>query len=190
MIGGIRTNSWGETSVCGLFAAGECAGTGAHGANRLASNSMLEVLIFGKRIFQRIEQGTSEKSKRQYNDNLPNGNIYHKLKMRPPVDITPLLNLDALQNLLWDNVGIVRDRKGLAEAVDILGSWQHCLPEQKNRQTHELANMIITGRLMAEAALLREESRGAHSRSDFPHRSEQWLRHIITTIENREQDNV
>ena len=149
MIGGIRTNSWGETSVCGLFAAGECAGTGAHGANRLASNSMLEVLIFGKRIFQ----GIDEKGSRQYNDNLPNRNIYHRLKMKPALDKAPLLNLQALQNLLWDNVGIVRDRQGLTEAVDILGSWQHTLPQPSDRQSHELANMIVTGRLIAEAAL-------------------------------------
>jgi len=190
MIGGIRTNSWGETSVCGLFAAGECAGTGAHGANRLASNSMLEVLIFGKRIFQRIEQDVDPKGSRQYNDNLPNGNIYHKLKMKPALDNAPLLSLESLQNLMWDNVGIVRDRKGLTEAVDILGSWQHVLPEPSNRQSHELANMIITGRLIAEAALSREESRGAHFRSDFPIRSEAWRRHIITTIDRQERCDV
>ena len=187
MIGGIRTNSWGETSVCGLFAAGECAGTGAHGANRLASNSMLEVLIFGKRIFQRIEQGTGEENSRKYKNSLPNGNINYKLKSKPQLKNAPLLNLEALQNLLWDNVGIVRDREGLDEAVTILGSWQHNLPESTDRQSYELANMIITGRLIAEAALLREESRGAHFRSDFPKRSQEWLRHIITTIENQEQ---
>jgi L-aspartate oxidase len=186
MIGGIRTNSWGETSVCGLFAAGECAGTGAHGANRLASNSMLEVLIFGKRIFQ----GIDEKGSRQYNDNLPNRNIYHRLKMKTALDKAPLLSLQALQNLLWDNVGIVRDRQGLTEAVDILGSWQHTLPQPSDRQSHELANMIVTGRLIAEAALLREESRGAHFRSDFPQRSPEWLRHIVTTIDKAEQCNV
>ncbi len=189
MIGGIRTNSWGETSVCGLFAAGECAGTGAHGANRLASNSMLEVLIFGKRIFQRIEQDSSEK-KRRYEYNLPNSNIHHKLKPAKPLYNTPPLTLETLQNLLWDNVGIVRNQKGLEEAVNILGSWEHVLPKPSDRQSHELANMIITGRLMAEAALLREESRGAHFRSDFPKRSDEWLKHIITTIEKREQGDV
>ena len=189
MIGGIRTNSWGETSVCGLFAAGECAGTGAHGANRLASNSMLEVLIFGKRIFQRIEQDSGEKEQRcEYN--LQNGNIHHKFKPAKPIDNTPPPTLEALQNLLWDNVGIVRNREGLEEAVNILGSWEQVLPKPSDRQSHELANMIITGRLMAEAALLREESRGAHFRSDFPSRSDEWLKHIITTIEKREQDNV
>jgi L-aspartate oxidase len=187
MIGGIRTNSWGETSVNGLFAAGECAGTGAHGANRLASNSMLEVLIFGKRIFQHIEQGGSGKNSGQYRDSLPNGNIYYKLNSKPHLDNAPALNLEALQNLLWDNVGIVRDREGLTEAVATLGSWQHDLSELSNRQSYELANMIITGRLIAEAALLREESRGAHFRSDFPQRSEAWLRHIVTTIEDQEQ---
>ena len=78
----------------------------------------------------------------------------------------------------------------MEEAVNILGSWEQVLPKPSDRQSHELANMIITGRLMAEAALLREESRGAHFRSDFPSRSDEWLKHIITTIEKREQDNV
>ena len=79
---------------------------------------------------------------------------------------------------------------GLTEAVDILGSWQHTLPQPSDRQSHELANMIVTGRLIAEAALLREESRGAHFRSDFPQRSPEWLRHIVTTIDKAEQCNV
>ncbi len=182
MIGGIRVNSWGETSISGLFAAGECAGTGAHGANRLASNSMLEVLIFGKRIFKKIEQGIDEAICRPYNDSLTSGNVHHKLTARPPISGAPLLSLDALQTLLWNNVGIVRNMKGLSEAVDILGTWQHSLPVLKDRQSHELANMILTGRLMAEVALIREESRGAHFRSDFPQRSPNWLRHIITTM--------
>ncbi|MDD4873689.1 MAG: L-aspartate oxidase [Dehalococcoidales bacterium] len=183
MIGGIRVNSWGETSVSGLFAAGEVAGTGAHGANRLASNSMLEVLIFGKRIFKKIAQGICESDSKQHRDNLPNGSIHHKLRARPPSCNVPMLSLEALQSLLWDNVGIVRNMQGLAEAVDILGTWQHSLPELKDRRSYELANMVLTGRLMAEAAFLREESRGAHFRSDFPARSTAWLRHIITTFE-------
>jgi L-aspartate oxidase len=182
MIGGIRTNSWGETSVSGLFAAGECAGTGVHGANRLASNSMLEVLIFGKRIFKRIARGINESDSKQYRDSLPNGNIHHKLKVRPPSSNAPLFNLEALQGLLWDNVGIVRNMEGLAAAVDVLGTWQHSLPALKDRQSYEMTNMVLTGRLIAEAALLREESRGAHFRSDFPQRSPAWLRHIITTL--------
>jgi L-aspartate oxidase len=181
MIGGIRVNSWGETSVPGLFAAGEVAGTGAHGANRLASNSMLEVLIFGKRIFEKIA-GEDKINNKQHGDNLPNGNIHHFLKVRPPSPNIPPLSHKALQTLLWDNVGIVRNAGGLAEAVDTLGTWQHSLPVLKDRQSYELANMVLTGRLMAEAALLREESRGAHFRSDFPQRSPAWLRHIITTM--------
>ena len=146
---------------------------------------MLEVLIFGKRIFQGIDEkaagNTTITSQQEY---------LSRLKMKTALDKAPLLSLQALQNLLWDNVGIVRDRQGLTEAVDILGSWQHTLPQPSDRQSHELANMIVTGRLIAEAALLREESRGAHFRSDFPQRSPEWLRHIVTTIDKAEQCNV
>ncbi len=189
MIGGVRTNSWGETSVCGLFAAGECAGTGAHGANRLASNSMLEVMIIGKRIFRRIEEGAGSEIKTQFASNLPSEDIRYKLRRGKPADDTPQLTLEALQNLLWNNVGIVRDGEGLKEAINILGSWEQSLPQPTTRQSFELANLITTGRLMAEAALLREESRGAHYRTDFPKHSEEWLRHIIITIDAQEQCN-
>jgi L-aspartate oxidase len=174
MMGGVRVNTWGETSIPGLFATGETACTGVHGANRLASNSMLEVLVFSKRILQRA-RGNSHQAARPVSDE------YRTLPRRKLPASFPAPTLDALQNLMWDNVGIIRDREGLTQATQVLAAWQRTLPPPSDRASHELSNMAITGRLMAEAALLREESRGAHFRSDFPQKSPAWQHHIVFT---------
>ena len=173
MMGGVRTNYWGETSIAGLFASGEVACTGVHGANRLASNSLLEVLVFGKRIVERTKKG-------EVSTAAPAREDVYTIKERDTLPPTyPHLSLTALQSLLWDKVGIVRSREGLTEAVHILAAWEKVLKPPTDRPSYELANMVLVGRLMAEAALLREESRGAHYRSDFPHPSDAWLKHII-----------
>jgi len=87
----------------------------------------------------------------------------------------------ALQELHWDKVGIIRNKKGLIEAANILAAWQKSLPQPTDRPSYELNNLVLTGRLVTEAALLREESRGAHFRSDFPQNLPQWQRHIVFT---------
>jgi L-aspartate oxidase len=175
MIGGIRVNIWGESNIPGLFAAGEVACTGAHGANRLASNSLLEVLIFSKRIIEKtsgIYEPTTATSA-SHND------IHHQLKQKQLAKDVPAPSLSALQSLLWDKVGIIRSKEGLIEAADTLADWQKSLPPPRDRQSYELANLVLTGRSMAESALLREESRGAHFRSDFPESLPEWQRHIV-----------
>jgi L-aspartate oxidase len=173
MMGGVKTNVWGETSIQGLFAAGEVSCTGVHGANRLASNSMLDVLVFSKRIIERTLAGTLEPAPRHGDD------IYRSLSDGEPPQAGILPSLRALQDLLWNKVGIIRDKAGLTQAVKTLASWQKCLPEAADRPTYELNNLVLTGRLVAEAALIREESRGAHFRSDFPQHSSEWQKHII-----------
>ncbi len=172
-MGGVRVNTWGETSVKGLFAAGETACTGVHGANRLASNSLLEVVVFSKRIieFTGNNLGASSKPVEQSTQ-------CHNLEDRTPVQAPPL-NITSLQSLMWDKVGIIRSGDTLAEAADILYSWHIKLPAPSDRPSWELHNMLINARLITEAALLREESRGAHYRTDFPDSSPSWLRHII-----------
>ena len=177
MIGGIRVNSWGETNISGLFAAGEVACTGAHGANRLASNSLLEVLIFGKRIIQKTRRiGESVVATTP-----GSAEICHSLKTRQFAQDMPAAGLSALKQLLWDKAGIIRSGEGLTEAANTLAAWQQSLPPPQDRQSYELTNLVLTGRLLAEAALLREESRGAHFRSDFPRSSPEWLKHIVLT---------
>ncbi len=175
MIGGIRVNSWGETSVAGLFAAGEVACTGAHGANRLASNSLLEVLVFGKRIVKRTlnPDATSPQE---------NGNgASTRLLVQPEkAAITlPPPQLSDLQNILWHKAGIIREEEGLRQALETFTGWQQALPKPDNRRSYETESLLIAGRLMLEAALLRQESRGAHFRADFPSNSNEWLKHII-----------
>jgi len=177
MMGGVKTNSWGETSIAGLFAAGEVACTGVHGANRLASNSMLEVVAFGKRIIERTRNGAGVDT----SDDRSGGGTCRSLgRVEVSLDL-PAPSLSALQLLNWDKVGIIRDKEGLTEAADTLAGWQQCLPQPTDRPSYELSNLVLTGRLVTEAALYREESRGAHFRSDFPRSSPQWRRHIVFT---------
>jgi len=173
IMGGVRTNYHGETNVSGLFASGEVASTGVHGANRLASNSLLEVLVFGKRIVERTKKGEGNSTVLAKND-------VYSLKERDTVSIShPHLNLTSLQSLLWDKVGIVRSGEGLREAANILAAWEKELKQPTDRPSYALSHMVLVGRLMVEAALIREESRGAHFRSDFPHPSDAWLKHIV-----------
>jgi L-aspartate oxidase len=175
MIGGVKTNSWGETNINGLFATGEVACTGVHGANRLASNSLLEAIVFSKRIIERTKTKAKEKAVK----NVLVKDIYVSLSQRPIPKVLPAPNLTLLQQLHWDKVGIIRDKDGLNQAAGILAGWQSSLPKPTDQPSHELSNLILTGRLLTEAAYIREESRGAHFRSDFPQSSPKWQCHVI-----------
>ncbi len=175
MMGGIKTNSWGETNVAGLFAAGETACTGVHGANRLASNSMLEVLVFTKRIMEKTRERAVIRTPVAGDD----VDVHHSLSSRGVTGVVSPCSLSALQQLHWDKVGIIRNQGGLTKAADILATWQGALSQPTDRPSYELNNLVLTGRLVTEAALVREESRGAHFRSDFPQSLPQWRRHIV-----------
>ncbi len=175
MIGGIKTNSWGETNIAGLFATGEVACTGVHGANRLASNSLLEAIVFSKRIIER----TAAKSGEKVAPAPGTEDIYASLGRRPVPRELPPAGLAALQQLHWDKMGIIRDKEGLNQAAATLAAWQLSLRPPTDQSSYELGNLILTGRLLTEAALIREESRGAHFRSDFPRSSPEWRCHII-----------
>jgi L-aspartate oxidase len=178
-MGGVRVNIWGETSIAGLFAAGETACTGLHGANRLASNSLLEVVVFSKRIVERTQEMDKLVS-------IPGSTKadYYCLSERQVSKTSTKLNLPNLQSLLWDKVGIVRSGEGLAEAAGTLASWQSSMPQPTDRPSYELNNMMLNARLMTEAALLRQESRGAHFRTDFPESSSDWQKHILFKANN------
>ncbi len=175
MMGGVKTNTWGETNINGLFAAGEVACTGVHGANRLASNSMLEVLVFSKRIVEKTGQTAIKSIPRHIEE------IHSTLPERNQAKITAQANVRALQDLMWNKVGIIREKAGLIQATEMLSAWYRCLPPPTDRPSYELCNLVLTGRLVAEAALIREESRGAHFRSDYPNNSHDWEKHITFT---------
>lgn len=175
MVGGVKTNLWGETSVRNLFACGEVACTGVHGANRLASNSLLEVLVFGKRIVQRALKRTWEW---EYNQVKP-GDYAATIDIHSNISPEEMASVEGLQELMWNNVGIKRQGEGLREANEVLGSWAAGIHEGTTANEIELGSMVLVARLMARAALMREESRGCHYREDFPEESPSWLRHIV-----------
>ncbi len=174
MIGGVKTDHWGAASLDGLYACGEAACTGVHGANRLASNSLLDALVFARRIVSRTI--ASHKPAQDINSD---DYTYRKLASRSKPAPTVGPSVAALQELMWEKVGIIRDAAGLAQAAETLAAWHRLLPAPVDRPSHELCNMILVGRLMAEAALIREESRGAHYRSDFPSPLPKWQKHIV-----------
>jgi L-aspartate oxidase len=175
LMGGVKVNNWGQTNIPGLFAAGETACTGVHGANRLASNSLLESVVFSKRVVQRTEMTAPPCHCQERSGEA----ISYCLPDREALPKVPPLNLPNLQSLMWDKVGIIRSGKSLKEAAGILATWQSYLPQPSDRPSHELNNLVLCARLVTEAALLREESRGAHFRTDFPHTSPEWQKHIV-----------
>jgi len=175
IMGGVKTNTWGETNIVGLFVIGEASCTGVHGANRLASNSLLEAVVFSQRVIER----TTKEAVPEILGTDKDTAVRYSLSKRRVLEEVPPPNLSALQELNWDKVGIIRDKESLNETLDILAAWQECLPEPTDRPSYELNNLALAGRLVAEAALLREESRGAHFRSDFPKSLPEWQRHLI-----------
>ncbi len=172
MMGGVKTNSWGETNIKGLFAVGETACTGLHGANRLASNSLLEVLVFAKRVVERDIDKFAE-------DGAGIGELVHCCVPERNVAAAPLAGSTALQALMWDSVGIIRGGDALERAANTVAGWEKCLEKPVDRSSYELDNMVLTGRLVAEAALIRRESRGAHYRTDYPETSPDWVKHVV-----------
>ncbi len=178
LMGGVQTNLWGESSVPGLYACGEVACTRVHGANRLASNSLLEGLVFGARI---VERTTSVPTcdallvdANAVRISEPAPDRLNQPKIEKPV-------LAALQKLMWNQVGLVRNEAGLASAGTELAAWESELCEPITPAEHELKNMTLIGKLMASAALERRESRGSHCRSDFPNTDPGSRRHIVLT---------
>jgi L-aspartate oxidase len=172
MMGGVRTNTWGETNLRELYACGEVACTGVHGANRLASNSLLETVVFARRAVERTASGSEPEP-------LPAAETVSLPDPAPGKNDAPPLDRAALQSLMWDDVGIIRSKESLSRARETLSAWQSGFAATNDRPSHELSNLLLVGRLVAEAALLREESRGAHYRSDFPQPRDSWLRHIV-----------
>lgn len=176
LMGGVQTNLWGETSVPGLYACGEVTSAGVHGANRLASNSLLEGLVFGARIVERITHPTARETAQ------PEANQFRISETAPVSANEPRYEKPtraALQDLMWDKAGVSRDEAGLSAARAELTRWERALPEPRTTSDHELRNMILIGRLMATAAIERRESRGGHYRSDFPAPDPRWRRHIV-----------
>jgi L-aspartate oxidase len=181
IMGGVHTDVWSRTSVPGLFAAGEAACTGLHGANRLASNSLLEGLVFGARAAQamadsplavepqptRVDDGAWVTADEAGDADRTAGRGH-----QPP-------GVDAVRDLMWRCAGLFRDREGLSRAVAALDAAAAAsYPQTADGARHR--NLATVGRLIARAALRREESRGGHFRADFPRRDDiHWKIHLV-----------
>lgn len=175
--GGIQTNEWGRTSIRKLYACGECASTGLHGANRLASNSLLEAMVFAHRCFLDISE--------KVDDELNAGNTTKKVipdwnaagTREPKEMILITQSLKELQQVMSDYVGIVRTNVRLGRAskrVDLLWEETESLYQTTtlSPQLCELRNMITVGYLIVKCAQFRHESRGLHFNTDYPGKSE------------------
>ena len=187
MMGGVKTDLCGRTSLPGLYAAGETADTGVHGANRLASNSLLEGLVFGARSGQAMMKDAPV-SKRQA-VGLPGspapkpgnsaGAANSAAKAAVNAKPSPAA-FDKIRDVMWRQVGIMRDGKELAGALMQLQAIELPKSEKPGRTEYEVRNLHSLAVLMARSALAREESRGSHYRADFPYRDdEKFDKHSI-----------
>jgi L-aspartate oxidase len=176
MMGGVKTDLYGETAVARLFACGEVSSTGVHGANRLASNSLSEAIVFGRRILERIDQLSPLKlipsAEQSYsrNEHAKQPIVEKKLK---------------LQKIMLRYVGLKRDAKGLEKGYEELrrqlSIYETCLTK---REDYEFANLLTCALLTTEAALIRKESRGGHYRDDFPEKDDLvWRKHTVFSRE-------
>lgn len=168
-MGGIRTDAQGKTGIEGLYACGEVASTGIHGANRLASNSLLEGLVFGNRIANNInENKDGEKlDNYEYPKTTKTGKVFDK----PVVEYERII-----KRTMNKHVGIIRSGKGLEKAYDKIKNMLEELNEYEYISTaqYQIINMATVARIVISSAIKRTESRGAHFRSDFPEASEKW----------------
>jgi len=177
IMGGVDTDDWGRTSLDGLFAAGEVACTGVHGANRLASNSLLEGLVFGARAAAAMQEKPQAAS-------LKRDRGWGLAASRPgPVTASPKpLAPTEIRDLMWRRAGLFRDRAGLEEAVATLEAAS-AVVHSDTPDGWSLRRLTTVSRLIARAALRREESRGAHFRADYPTRDDvRWRCHIVDSL--------
>jgi L-aspartate oxidase len=168
-MGGVCTSLDGRTNVARLFAAGETACTGVHGANRLASNSLLEGVVFGIRAGRAMREAKgTDKTAMDFRRSLP--------EIRWPSCLSPVTAAGAeIQRIAWQNCGIVRSAEGLREAAVQLEALVPHSPEERN-----MRQVVL---LIARCALARQESRGAHFRTDYPETSEAFARHSVVVQE-------
>ena len=164
-MGGVKTDLYGASSLPGLFAAGEVACSGVHGANRLASNSLLEGLVFGYRAAKAASQFAQ--------NHAPPTAVTNSFPLKPPnramsaQDVEKLRN--SLRRLMWTKVGLIRTGDSLRKAVEQLQQWSQKLSAAPFNQTGlETQNMVQVGQCITEAALWRTNSVGAHYREDIP----------------------
>lgn len=191
-MGGTRINSYCEVNVPNLYAAGEAAG-GVHGANRLGGNALAETQVFGRRAGEsaaknvlkskfQLERGSVEMEEERIKKLFQDGDYY------------PFLLKEELQGVMWNNVAIIRREKGLKYALQRIALIKDkmasmTIPDVPGYNQHlqdalELENMILIAELVTRSALIREESRGAHYRADYPETRNEWKKSIVLNRNN------
>ncbi len=178
MVGGIKTDLNGQTNISQLYACGEIASSGVMGANRLASNSLLECLVFGKRAIDHARKTNAKTAK--IND--------RKAKMHTNLNLEELFLQQKNKIALAMNlkVGIIRNKEELTEVNDLLDTIESSFPFEKNEYySYRLENLITVCRLLATAAIARKESRGGHYRDDYSKEKSKYLTHSIQQINKK-----
>lgn len=169
-MGGIAVDEWGRTSIERLWACGETSATGVHGANRLASNSLLEALVYGSRVASDIANA--------HLANRITGSVKMPQRARlRRASTTAAQALSDVRNVMYSNVGLVRNEASLLEALarveDLAAEFG---------ETGDLRNLLVVGRLITDAAIARRESRGSHHRSDYPQSDEAFAKRSFTRL--------
>ncbi|MFI9723745.1 L-aspartate oxidase [Streptomyces sp. NPDC052396] len=175
--GGVRTDLAGRSTVPGLYACGEVACTGVHGANRLASNSLLEGLVFAERIAEDITAGLAA------GDLAPGEPVPAGAEPGEPLPAPEVRH--TIQRIMTEGAGVLRSAESLATAAERLAAISRApeKPAEPGTESWEAANLLLVARVLVAAARLREETRGSHWREDRPERDEEsWSRHLLVTL--------
>jgi L-aspartate oxidase len=188
-MGGIVTDSYGATSIAGLYAVGETASTGVHGANRLASNSLLECFVFGERLAQKVcHSPITNHQPPITNHQSPN---YLQSHPNDCQSLETIATIKAnIQNLTWQAAGICRTQTELETALIQINQWRSQLAQLHqssrpiSRLTVETRNLADYAYLLMRSALFRTESRGAHYRLDYPESDRLWQAHTVINGED------
>ena len=188
-MGGIQTDVCGKTSVNGLFAIGEVASSGLHGANRLASNSLLECVVMADNLVKSLKDYDFTCSD-IIDENVLNS--IRKYAETPSIDENMVYELTKkLKEVMWNYAGIVRSETSLKKALSELEDIEKTFGENQvcaDRESYELRNMIIAAKLVTECAIQRKESRGSHFREDFPQKDEE-AKHSYISIQIGVREN-
>jgi len=171
LCGGIQVNEWAESSIPRLFALGECSCTGVHGANRLASNSLLEALVFASRASERVK-------------NMSEINPADKAQIKRSAKIGPNLMFQ-IKEIMDQHVGLIRNEKSLRAAKSMIDKFQELFEDGIHIINAESRNTTVIAQLIIESALERKESRGLHFMADYPEKSQDYSTDTIKRIDDK-----
>lgn len=183
-MGGVKTDVNGETNIKGLFVTGEAACNGVNGANRLASNSLLEGLVFGDRVVRKARSETG------FSFNSSSVKI-QAWEAGDSAGIEISGTRDMLRKVMFGRVGIIRSYESLDAALQFINQQEPLFRHNVlQKESFELKNMLIAAELMAKAALMRKESRGGHFRQDFPAQNNKWRGHLVFSLSKERKEEV